>query len=112
MRQALVNLLQNSLDAVNGQGRVIVEANAHSDHIEISVSGNGPGLSPEQQERLFSPGFTTKPGGSGLGLVMVERIVNDHLGSIAVQSQPGITIFTLRLPRTSEKEHAIHSDRG
>jgi signal transduction histidine kinase len=103
LRQALVNLLQNGLEAVNGNGQVTITANAEPDNIQISVSDNGPGLSPEQTKRLFSPGFTTKQTGSGLGLVMVERIVSDHQGTISVQSTPGQgTTFTLRLPRIRE----------
>jgi nitrogen fixation/metabolism regulation signal transduction histidine kinase len=103
LRQALVNLLQNALEAVNGTGQVTITANAEPDNIQISVSDNGPGLSPEQTKRLFSPGFTTKKTGSGLGLVMVERIVSDHRGTIKVDSHPGQgTTFTLRLPRIRE----------
>jgi signal transduction histidine kinase len=113
LRQALVNLLQNGLEAVNGSGRVVVAARAQPDHVEISVADDGPGLSPEQTARLFSPGFTTKAGGSGLGLVMVERIVSDHHGTIRVDSQPSHgTTFTVCLPRTIETEHAVHPDRG
>ena len=113
MRQALVNLLQNSFDALNGDGHVVITSRPQDDHVEISVADDGPGLSPEQRQKLFSPGFTTKPGGSGLGLVMVERIVNDHQGSIAVKSEPGNgTTFTLRLPRAIEREHAVRPDRG
>jgi signal transduction histidine kinase len=100
MRQALVNLLQNALEAMNANGRVQVSARATENEIEISVSDQGPGFTEEQQRRLFEPGFTTKAGGSGLGLVMVERIVADHRGTIDVSSRPGSgTTFTLRLPR-------------
>ncbi len=103
LRQAMVNLLQNGLEAVNGNGQVKVTATPNQHDIEISISDNGPGLTPEQTQRLFSPGFTTKQTGSGLGLVMVEKIVSDHRGSINVQSQPGKgTTFTLRLPRNTE----------
>jgi nitrogen fixation/metabolism regulation signal transduction histidine kinase len=100
LRQALVNLLQNALDAVNGNGHVILAATSEPTDIKISVTDNGPGITPEQTARLFSPGFTTKSHGSGLGLVMVERIVSDHRGTINVDSKPGHgTTFTLRLPR-------------
>ena len=100
LRQALVNLLQNALEAVNGDGKVNITSKADTNNVEISVTDNGPGLTQEQTQRLFSPGFTTKQTGSGLGLVMVEKIVSDHHGSIIVQSRPGHgTTFTLRLPR-------------
>jgi len=102
LRQALVNLLQNALEAVDGNGHVTVAATTTPNDIQIAVSDNGPGLTQEQTQKLFSPGFTTKQTGSGLGLVMVEKIVSDHHGAIDVNSQPGHgTTFTLRLPRNT-----------
>jgi signal transduction histidine kinase len=69
--------------------------------VEITVSDDGPGLSPEQRAHLFVPGFTTKSAGSGLGLTIVERIVHDHRGAIAAESGPeGGTTFRIVLPRT------------
>jgi nitrogen fixation/metabolism regulation signal transduction histidine kinase len=103
LRQALVNLIQNALEATPTGGRVEVAACAAGDAIEISVRDPGPGLTAEQQANLFVPHFTTKPRGSGLGLTIVERIVNDHGGSIRVESEPGRgTTFRISLPRTRE----------
>jgi signal transduction histidine kinase len=99
LRQALVNLIKNGLEAVPDGGRVTVAAGAANGTVEIAVSDNGPGLSDEQKVGLFVPGFTTKSKGSGLGLTIVERIVNDHRGTIAVESGPGRgTTVRLRLP--------------
>jgi two-component system nitrogen regulation sensor histidine kinase NtrY len=99
MRQALVNLIQNGLDATEPGGRVTVAARAQGGTLEISVADTGPGLTPERQAGLFVPGLTTKAHGSGLGLTIVQRIVNDHGGSIAVESEPGRgTTFHMRLP--------------
>jgi signal transduction histidine kinase len=117
LRQALINLVQNALDAtatgaagggpdLAGQGkpgtvRVAVARNA--DTLCISVSDDGPGMSEAQRAQLFVPGFTTKTHGSGLGLTIVERIVSDHKGSIAVESSPGRgTSFVIRLPMNAE----------
>jgi signal transduction histidine kinase len=99
LHQALVNLVQNGLEAVEGRGRVEVRARRGADSCEIEVRDDGPGLSPADRERIFEPRFTTKPRGSGLGLAIVERIVADHGGSIAVESEPGRgATFRVRLP--------------
>ena len=99
LRQALVNLVQNGLDAAGPGGSVRVHARRAGGTAEIGVADDGPGLRPEQREQLFVPGFTTKAHGSGLGLTIVERIVTDHGGSIEVDTAPGRgTAFTLRLP--------------
>jgi nitrogen fixation/metabolism regulation signal transduction histidine kinase len=99
IRQALINLIKNGLEAVDGAGQVVVMAAAGGDRVELSVSDTGPGLSAEQRTQLFQPGFTTKPHGSGLGLTIVERIVNEHRGAITVDSSTGTgTTFRIRLP--------------
>lgn len=99
MRQALINLIKNGLEALNGDGRVVVSARADGGVLEIAVSDTGPGLNAEQRANLFVPGFTTKSQGSGLGLTIVERIVNDHQGTIAVDAGPESgTTFRIRLP--------------
>jgi two-component system nitrogen regulation sensor histidine kinase NtrY len=104
IRQALVNLIRNGLDAAGDAGHVRVSAAAHDSTAVLTVSDDGPGLTPEQKERLFTPGFTTKTHGSGLGLTIVERIVLEHGGAIDVQSASGRgTDVTIRLP-LSRKE--------
>jgi len=99
LRQALVNLVQNGLDASAPNGAVRVRACRSGEVAELVVSDDGPGLRPEQRAQLFVPGFTTKAHGSGLGLTIVERIVTDHGGTIEVDTAPGRgTSFTIRLP--------------
>lgn len=99
IRQALVNLIHNGLEALTGEGRVTVSAADRSGALLLTVSDTGPGLSEEQRAHLFTPGFTTKAHGSGLGLTIVERIVNDHGGSISVESKTASgTTFRIRLP--------------
>jgi nitrogen fixation/metabolism regulation signal transduction histidine kinase len=99
LRQALINLIKNGLEAIPADGRVELSARADGDDIEIQVADNGPGLSADQREQLFVPGFTTKPGGSGLGLTIVERIVNEHGGTIVLDRLGAGTTFRIRLPR-------------
>ena len=99
IRQALVNLVKNGLEATEPSGHVRVAADADRGAIEWVVADDGPGLDESQKRRLFVPEFTTKPGGSGLGLTIVERIASDHGGAIRVESEPGRgTSFHLRLP--------------
>ena len=100
LRQALVNLIKNGLEVIGAKGRIVVSATVDEEATEIAVSDNGPGLTAEQWVNLFVPGFTSKAQGSGLGLTIVERIVNDHGGTIAVDSGSGTgTTFRIRLPR-------------
>ncbi len=103
IRQALINLIKNGLEALNGTGRVTVSAQALEGALEIAVADSGSGLTEEQRANLFVPGFTTKAHGSGLGLTIVERIVSDHAGKIVVEAGPGRgTTFRIRLPLTGE----------
>jgi len=100
LRQALVNLIKNGLEAIDGDGRVTLAARRVDDGLEIIVADTGPGLSAEQRAHLFVPGFTTKASGSGLGLTIVERIVHDHGGTIVAEAaaEHG-TLFRIHLPR-------------
>ena len=99
LRQALVNLIKNGLES-SAEARVTVTAAANGAGLELTVADTGPGLAAEQRSQLFVPGFTTKAHGSGLGLTIVERIVHDHRGTIAVDSRPGGgTTFRIRLPQ-------------
>ena len=99
IQQALVNLIQNGFDAAGPGGHVKVSVASVNTHVEIGVTDDGPGLTPEQRQSLFVPGFTTKEHGSGLGLTIVERIVNDHGGSIDVRSNAGAgATIAIRLP--------------
>ena len=99
MRQALINLVQNGLEATDATGRIALSTRVEGETLEIAVSDDGPGLSAERKAGLFVPGFTSKAHGSGLGLTIVQRIVNEHRGSVVVESEPGRgTTFRLRLP--------------
>jgi len=103
LRQALINLIQNGLDASAGNGHVRVSAGKEGPALRLAVADDGVGLTAEQRGQLFVPGFTTKAHGSGLGLTIVERIVSDHGGAVEVNSAPDRgTTFVLRLPRGVE----------
>jgi PAS domain S-box-containing protein len=102
LRQVLLNLTRNALEALQDRGghitlrgRTVANGDASS-AVEIDVEDDGPGF-PEDLP-VFDAFFTTKQTGTGLGLSLVHRFVSDHSGSVRVQSRPGRTCFTLRLP--------------
>ena len=103
MTQVVQNLLQNALQAtraVDRLGRVVVRTRVVEGGAELSVEDNGGGIPAEDLDRVFTPYFTTKAGGTGLGLAVVHRIVTGHDGRIGVQSRVGEgTRFVVRLPR-------------
>jgi signal transduction histidine kinase len=98
---ALVNLIVNAIDAVAPNGGAIeVRTGTDSATAWFEVVDDGPGIDAETRGRLFTPLFTTKVNGVGIGLAMVARCVRDHRGSVDVASTPGSgTRFTLRFPR-------------
>jgi signal transduction histidine kinase len=101
--QVLTNLVQNAIEAVpDGTGRVTVRGAPDGDTLVLAVRDNGAGIAPEVQARLFTPFFTTKEAGSGmgLGLTIVRRVVQSLGGTLHVSSAPGAGAeFTVRVPR-------------
>jgi PAS domain S-box-containing protein len=99
IRRALINLLDNALEATEAPGRVTVSAHREDGHLQLHVADTGRGIPAEQRDKLFLPYFSTKGRGTGLGLAIVHRIVTDHGGSIRVEdNRPHGTVFTLDLP--------------
>ena len=101
LKQLFVNLILNSLEAIQEKGNVWVNFTCPLDsRVNIEVSDDGPGIPPEQLGKIFLPFFTSKKNGTGLGLATCKRIVTNHGGFIQVQSRPGkkATRFTIDLP--------------
>ena len=101
IKRAVLNLVENAVEAVGPTGEVLVETLwlAESRRARIMVSDTGPGISPEDKERLFVPYFSTKATGMGLGLAIVHQIVTDHGGSIWVEDNlPQGSRFVIELP--------------
>ena len=104
LEHAVRNLLRNSIEALAGRaGRVSVSVEQHEAEAVIAVSDDGPGIPRERMDEVFDPLFTTKPGGSGLGLTIVERVAEAHGGAVRIGGGEGATRFEIRLPgRTGE----------
>jgi len=102
LNQVWTNLLDNALDAmeVNGKGTLTIKTKKDGKFVQVSIIDDGPGIPPDIQSRIFDPFFTTKEmgKGTGLGLEVVQRIVNQHNGSIKVKSEPWHTEFTVCFP--------------
>ena len=100
LNQVWTNLIDNAIEAMNGNGQLRVRALRELECAVVEIGDNGPGIPPEIQSRIFDPFFTTKKvgEGTGLGLDTALRIVRQHHGSIEVKSQPGDTRFRVRLP--------------
>jgi signal transduction histidine kinase len=101
VERAVVNLVENALQAVGQAGTIAVRLCREQERVAIEVEDSGPGIDPEIRERIFEPFFSTKTGGSGLGLALVKKIAEDHGGGVALESQPGSTRVVLWLPAAS-----------
>lgn len=100
--QVLLNLLTNAVAALSEteNGQVVVSTAVENDLLRVSVADNGPGVPPSDLQRIFDPFMTTKAEGHGLGLSIIQRLVQDHNGVIRAQNRPaGGAIFTVELPR-------------
>jgi signal transduction histidine kinase len=103
MRQALDNLLRNAIEATPAGGTVRLEGRTTDREHTIAVEDSGPGISPDVLPRIFDLYYTTKAGGTGVGLAVTQRIVTAHDGTIEVESAPEHgTRMTIRLPRRQE----------
>jgi signal transduction histidine kinase len=89
MTRVLRNLILNAVDAMPEGGTLTVRTMALGTGVRLEVADSGMGLTPEECERLFTPYYTTKTHGTGLGLAMVQSVVSDHKGRIAVESEKG-----------------------
>ena len=105
LNQVWQKLVDNALDAVDERGSVTVTAASRTNSVLVRVADDGPGIPEDIRSRVFDPFFTTKPigKGTGLGLDIARRIVQLHRGDIDFTSQPGRTVFRVRLPVAGAK---------
>lgn len=121
VRQALINLIRNGCEAADGAldgprvrvtARAVAEGGGPPEWVVIAVSDNGPGIPPAARPKLFLPFFTTKDGGTGMGLAHVNKVVTAHGGELTVDDVPGGgATFRMRLP-TVQRRHAPMAQEG
>lgn len=102
LNQVWTNLIDNAIDAmeVNGKGNLQISSKYDDRFVKVYIKDDGPGIPQDIQQKIFTPFFTTKAmgKGTGLGLDVVNRIINRHNGSVTVHSEPGATAFEVCLP--------------
>jgi diguanylate cyclase (GGDEF)-like protein len=99
MLQLLLNLIKNAFEAMQEQGSVQIKLSTLNKHAVIEISDTGPGIPAEELEKIFLPFYTTKETGTGLGLSICHKIVQDHQGTMEVESECGIgTKLTISVP--------------
>jgi PAS domain S-box-containing protein len=124
--QALLNLVGNALDAMGPGGCLTLRSGRSEDSgrrpplrgplsrsVALEIQDTGVGIPPSEADRIFNPFFTTKPGGTGLGLALAYKIIEDHGGSITFRSTPGIgTTFRVLLPVTADRHDEREGSHG
>jgi len=104
IKQVFFNLIKNALEAMPDGGALRIEMGAGDVYVEIAFIDTGKGIAPEELQRVFEPYHTTKRTGTGLGLMIVQRIIDEHGGEIELSSKPGAgTCFKVRLPRSERR---------
>lgn len=107
LNQVWTNIIDNAVDAMNGNGEIILRTYSEDNRVVVEIIDNGPGIPENIQPRIYEPFFTTKPPGSGTGLglhISHDIIANRHRGQLLVKSKPGETVFKAVLPIKHENE--------
>ncbi|HUG15995.1 MAG TPA: ATP-binding protein [Thermomicrobiales bacterium] len=101
LNQVWTNIIANAVDAMDGEGDLTIRTSRDGEWVEVQIEDSGPGIPPENRDRLFEPFYTTKPQGQGTGLglhISYNIVVQKHRGNIQVRSRPGQTRFFVTLP--------------
>ncbi len=110
LQMALQVFIENSIDALKGKGKILITTvlaenpeNYFHDYLEIEIADNGPGIPPDLQDQVFEPFYTTKKDGTGMGLAIAKKIINDHGGNVEIVSKENFgVVFRISLPITKE----------
>jgi signal transduction histidine kinase len=111
VRQAVLNVAVNAVQAMPRGGRLSLRVRAEGRFAVVELEDTGPGIPPDVRGRIFEPFFTTKATGTGLGLAVVRRIMDGHGGEVGVRGAPAGTVFSLRFPLTGPSA-AVESRPG
>ena len=110
MKQALYNVIKNSFEAMKNRGIMRIRTDMDESHVIVSVTDTGGGISAENLSHVFEPYFTTKPSGTGLGLLIVRRIVREHGGELSIESSEGKGLtLTIRLPYIDKRVRMLEA---
>jgi PAS domain S-box-containing protein len=113
IKQVFFNLVKNALEAMPDGGALKIVLGVGDVYVDISFNDTGKGIAPDEMRRVFEPYHTTKAKGSGLGLMIVQRIIEDHGGEIELSSKPGEgTCFKIRLPRSERRVRLLGTPDG
>jgi len=110
IKQSLINLMKNSMQAMSTGGELVIKTGEAGGGVWVSLTDTGGGVPQEQIKRIFEPYYTTKEKGSGLGLMIVQRIVGDHDGRLELVSHGGKgTTFRIWLPQEERLQHLLET---
>jgi two-component system, sporulation sensor kinase E len=110
MKQAFYNVIKNSFEAMRRRGILRIRTDRDESHVRVSFIDNGGGMSAEALSHVFEPYYTTKATGTGLGLLIVRRIVREHGGELAIESTEGKGLtLTIRLPLSEQRVRMLEA---
>jgi two-component system, sporulation sensor kinase E len=110
MKQAFYNVIKNSFEAMKARGILRIRTDKDDSHVIVRFTDSGGGMSPENLGRVFEPYFTTKASGTGLGLLIVRRIVREHGGELSIESSEGKGLtLTIRLPYIDKRVRMLEA---
>lgn len=110
LKQVFFNLLKNAMEAMQPGGRLRIRTRVDDDNVYLLIGDNGAGIKQEDLMRLFQPYHTTKTGGHGLGLMIVQRIMREHGGQVGIESKEGVgTLVTLQFPQKNRRVRMLRS---
>jgi len=110
MKQAFYNVIKNSFEAMKARGILRIRTDKDDSHVIVRFTDSGGGMSPENLSHVFEPYFTTKASGTGLGLLIVRRIVREHGGELSIESSEGKGLtLTIRLPYIDKRVRMLEA---
>jgi two-component system, sporulation sensor kinase E len=113
IKQAFYNVIKNSLEAMRRHGTLRIRTDLDETHVIVAFTDTGGGISAENLSRVFEPYFTTKPSGTGLGLLIVRRIVREHGGELSIESSEGKGLtLTIRVPYVDKRIRMLEAGEG
>ena len=111
MKQVFTNLIQNSIQSLESDNRLIeIETSSNTHYIQVMIKDHGQGIDPKDLDKIFEPYFSKREKGTGLGLAIVKRIIEQHDGTITAASEPGAgATFTLTFPKLTKQPQDINA---